>query len=127
MIIEMRKIEDFEGFMPNEFCVDTKYWGYGCELLEKVPEEMMAEATEKAKGVDGVCVAIIHPDDGGWSYAIGASVMRGCAGRFVLFNAETTGRCDAEVRVVIFNRGRGARTKYLYKKLIRYRPGSIIK
>ncbi len=125
MMVEMKKIADFDGFEPVEFCIYPKYWRMGYEYPENVPNSM-AEAIEKAKEIDGICVAIIHPDDGESPYAIGVSVAKGCAGRFVLFNAKTVGRSDAEVRAVVFNRGRGALTRYWVEKLIRYQPGSII-
>ena len=125
-MVEMKKIADFEGFRPDEFCIHPKYWGMGYEFPENVPNSM-AEAIEKAKEIDGICIAIIHPDDGGESYAIGVPAIRGRAGRFVLFNAKTVMRSDAEVRAVVFNKGQGALTRYLVKKLIRYQPGSIVR
>lgn len=124
-MIEMKKIADFNGFRPDEFCIYPKYWEMGYEYPENVPDSM-AEAIEKAKEIDGICVAIIHPDDEERQYAIGVSAAKGCAGRFVLFNAETVRRSNAEVRAVVFNTGRGARTRYWVEKLIRYQPGSII-
>ena len=125
-MVEMKKIADFDGFEPDEFCIYPKYWRMGYEYPENVPN-FMAEAIEKAKEIDGICVAIIHPDDGEEKpYAIGVSVAKGCAGRFVLFNAKTVRRSDAEVRAVVFNRGRGALTRYWVEKLIRYQPGSIV-
>ena len=124
-MVEMKKIADFNGFRPDEFCIHPKYWEMGYEYPENVPDSM-AEAIEKAKEIDGICVAIIHPDDGESQYAIGVSAAKGCAGRFVLFNAEAVRRSNAEVRAVVFNTGRGARTRYWVEKLIRYQPGSII-
>ncbi len=118
-MIEMKRIDSFEGFDPKEFCVKPSYWSYD---FEHGANEVMEEAKKLAESVDGICIAIVHSTTG--DYVLGESCTKGCSSKFILFNAAECPRAQAEVRAITFNTGRGALTRYWYDRFVRYQPGS---
>lgn len=121
-MIEMKKIDSFDGFDPKEFCVKPSYWSYDFELSYDA-KELMEEAKGLAESVDGICIAIVHSATG--DFVLGESCTKGCSSKFILFNAAECPRAQAEVRVITFNTGRGALTRYWYDRFIKYQPSSI--
>ena len=121
--IEMRRIDEIDGFDANEFCVNPSYWGYQMVYTYDATEAM-AEATKLAEAVDGICIAVVKDSLG--EYVLGESCCKGCSSKFMLFNATKTGSVDAEVRAITFNTGRGALTNYWYDEWIKFQKGSIV-
>ena len=121
--IKMKKIAEIEGFNPREFCVKPSYWGYDYVSVYKA-KELVVQATELAKAIDGICIAVIEDDLG--TYVLGEPCTKGCSSKFLLFNAVECGRTGAQVRAITFNTGRGALTRYWYDEWIRYQPGSTV-
>ena len=122
--IEMKKVTEFDGFDPREFCVKPSYWRYNWVHDYDIPDEYLAEAKNLAKEIDGICVAVIIDNVG--EYVIGQSCCSGCSSKFLLFNAAVTTRPTAEVRAITYNTGTGALTRYWYDKWLKYEPGSIV-
>lgn len=122
-MIEMRKITDFEDFNPKEFCIKPSWWNY-----EKVDyynaKDFVEKAKEMAKDVDGICIAIIKDETG--EVVIGESCNKGCSSKFLLFNAAICDRLDAEVRVVTYNTGMGALTRFWFDQYIKYKKGFVV-
>ena len=123
MNITMKRITSFEGFDAKEFCVKPSYWGYQM-VYSYDAKEAMEEAKRLAEGIDGICIAIVSDDLG--EYVLGESCNKGCSSKFIIFNAKTTGRVDAEVRAITFNTGRGALTRYWYDEWIKFQKGAIV-
>lgn len=123
MDIEMKKITDMDGFDAMEFCVKPSYWGFDYVPTYKATEAM-EKAKELAKSVDGICIAIVKDETG--EHVLGESCNKGCSSKFMLFNAQKTGRVDTEVRAVTFNTGHGALTDYWYDECIKFHKGSIV-
>ena len=123
MHIAMKKIEEFDGFNAKEFCVKPRYWGYQM-VYSYEAKEALEEAKKIAERIDGICIAVVSDNLG--EYVLGESCDKGCSSKFILFNAKTTGRVDAEVRAITYNTGRGALTKYGFDKWIKFQKGSIV-
>ena len=121
-MIEMKRIDSFEGFNPKEFCAKPSYWGHDMEYSYNA-KEAMEEAKELAASVDGICIAIVHSTTG--DFVLGESCMKGLSSKFILFNAAECPRAQAEVHAITFNTRRGARSRYWYDQFIKYKPNSI--
>jgi len=123
MAIEIKKISELEGFDPKEFCVKPSWWGY--EKVESYDaKDFVEKAKELAKEVDGICIAIIKDETG--EVVLGETCNKGRSSKFLLFNAATCGKLEADARAITYNTGLGALSKYWFDQYVKYEKGSVV-
>lgn len=118
MKIEMRRIDEIDGFTKAEFCVNPRYWGYKMQYGYQLPKEVIDEITVAASKVDGICFAEITDDFG--TFVVGSSCNKGMSNSFWLYNAQRCSRISAEVRAITYNTGRGALTDFWTDQWLHY-------
>ncbi len=94
--IKVKKLEELDKFDPDYFLADPSEIG----LDSAFSDELIRTASEKAKDVQGICVAIIEDEHGDFAITVPCGGER--ANRFVFFNAVLCDPLDGEIRAIVY-------------------------
>jgi len=124
MEIQVKKINEFKFFDPENFSISPFTRNLFCIEKDNLEDYIYDDIIEKAKEVDGIGIGFIRMDDGFGSYVLGVPSGDKPFRRFLLLNAVECDKDDEEdkVRVVFYTDGEG----HLKEMFVKYQKGDIL-
>ena len=123
--VELRPISKFTEGVNGSICISPRFWGWGL-VQGREATQLIKEARKKAKGIEDICIAIIHDDKYGIDYVLGEHVGRMFT-KFLLFNAKEVEDNRKEGTITTFMKKDlpGGKNFVIIEKYLQYENGAI--